>query len=177
MEQRERALEILEQKMSRDGPSTYFRERVGTARIASGRLLARLGRGAEALRDARVGLADLEENANRQPAAALTLDLAAQNLLTVEPAELRDPEKAHEYARRAVAQTGRQMPAYLVTLAIAELESGRQEEGRRTAVLALEGYRKISDILAPLFDASKYPEAARFYAEWREELGKPAGLR
>jgi hypothetical protein len=45
---------------------------------------------------ARWGLDYLEENAGRPRAAALTLDLAAQRLLTAEPPELRDPARARD---------------------------------------------------------------------------------
>jgi tetratricopeptide (TPR) repeat protein len=177
LREREQALEVLEKEFSQDPQSIYLKERLGASRIASARLLARLGRRAEALRDGRLGLGYLAENAGGPRAAALTLDSIAQRLLTVEPAELRDPAGAREYARRAVAQTASQMPPYLVTLAFAELASGREEEGRHAAARAVEGYRRVAEILAPLFDSSKYAEAARLYSEWRGQLAKLSSLR
>jgi len=69
------------------------------------------------------------------------------------------------------------MPPYLVTLAFAELASGHEQEGRRAAMLAVEGYRKITEILAPLFDPSRYPKAARLYADWQKQLNSFPELR
>ena len=150
---------------------------MGSSRIAAARLLSRLGRRVEALQDGKLGLGYLEENAGRPRAAALTLDLAAQRLLTAEPTELRDAARARDYARRAVQQTASQMPPYLVTLAFAELASGHEQEGRRAAMLAVEGYRRVTEILAPLFDPSRYPEAVRLYSDWRKQLSSFPELR
>jgi tetratricopeptide (TPR) repeat protein len=177
LSEREQGLEVIQKEFSQSPQSLYLKERLGSSRIAAARLLSRLGRRAEALQDGKVGLDYLEENAGRPRAAALTLDLAAQRLLTAEPPELRDPAKARDYARRAVQQTASQMPPYLVTLAFAELASGREEEGRHAAARAVEGYRRVAEILAPLFDSSKYAEAARLYSEWRGQLAKLSSLR
>jgi serine/threonine protein kinase len=177
LSEREQGLEVIQKEFSQSPQSLYLKERLGSSRIAAARLLSRLGRRAEALQDGKVGLDYLEENAGRPRAAALTLDLAAQRLLTAEPPELRDPAKARDYASRAVQQTASQMTPYLVTLAFAELASGHEEDGRRAAVLAVQGYRKMSEILAPLFDPSRYPEAARLYADWRRQLDSFPDLR
>ena len=104
-------------------------------------------------------------------------DLAEWRQLTVEPTELRDAARARDYARRAVQQTASQMPPYLVTLAFAELASGHEQEGRRAAMLAVEGYRRVTEILAPLFDPSRYPEAVRLYSDWRKQLSSFPELR
>jgi hypothetical protein len=69
------------------------------------------------------------------------------------------------------------MPPYLVTLAFAELASGHGLEGRRAAMLAVHGYRRVTGILAPLFDPSRYPEAARLYDDWRKQLSSFPDLR
>lgn len=177
LQEREQSLEILEKEFLEDSQSIHLKERLGSSRITAARLLAHLGRHAEALRDGKRGLQFLEENADRPRAAALTLDLAAQRLLTAEPVELRDPARAREYARRAVAQTASQMPPYLETLAFAELASGHEEDGRHAATLAIQGYRRVSDILVPLFDAARYPEAARLYSEWRRQLERLSDFR
>jgi tetratricopeptide (TPR) repeat protein len=175
LRERQQALEVLEDESSQNPQSIYLLERLSSSRISAARLLARLGRHAEALRDGGLGLRQVEENADRARAAALNLDSAAQRLLTVEPVELRDAARAREYARRAVAQTASQMPPYLVTLAFAELASGHDEDGRRAAILAVQGYRKVSEILAPLFDGAN-PQAARFYGEWRRQLDQLSSL-
>ena len=117
----------------------------------------------------------LAENAGRAQAAALTLNTAAQRLLTIEPKELRNPVLASQYANRAVTQTESQMPSYLVTLATAELAAGHPEEARKAAAAAVEGYRKVAEILAPVMDGAKYAEAARLYGEWRTRLEALAG--
>jgi serine/threonine protein kinase len=171
LREREQGLEVIQKEFSQSPQSFYLRERVGSSRIVAARLLAHLDRRAEALQDGRAGLGYLEENAERPRAAALTLDLAAQRLLTAEPPELRDPERAAGYARRAVQQTAAQMPPYLVTLAFAELASGHEDAGRQAAILAVSGYRRVTEILAPLFDATKYSQAARIYGDWRKQLG------
>ena len=177
LREREQGLAVIQKEFSQSPQSFYLKERVGSSRIVAARLLARLGRRAEALQEGKVGLGYLEENADRPRAAALTLDLAAQRLLTAEPPELRDPARARDYARRAVQQTASQMPPYLVTLAFAELASGHEQEGRRAALRAVEGYRKITEILAPLFDPSRYPKAARLYADWQKQLSSFPELR
>jgi serine/threonine protein kinase len=170
LREREQAMACLDKLAAPQPRSLYQKERVGGLRLASARLLNRLGRRAEALREGQAGLRDLRENAAQPRAAALTLDLAAQRLLTAEPLQLRDPAQAREYARRAVDQTAATMPPYLVTLAFAELAMGHQEAARQTARSAVEGYRKVGEILKPLFDSSRYPEAASLYREWRKQL-------
>jgi tetratricopeptide (TPR) repeat protein len=177
LREREQGLEVIQKEFSQSPQSLYLKERLGSSRIVEARLLSRLGRRAEALQDGKLGLGYLEENAGRPRAAALTRDLAAQRLLTAEPTELRHAARALEYARRAVQQTASQMPPYLVTLAFAELASGHEQEGRRAAMLAVEGYRKITEILAPLFDPSKYPQAARLYSDWRKQVNSFPDLR
>ncbi len=174
--EREQGIEVIQKEFSQSPQSFYLKERLGSSRIASARLLARVGRLAEALQDGKLGLRYLTENADQPRAAALTLDLAAQRLLTAEPPELRDATRARDYARRAVQQTASQMPPYLVTLAFAELASGHEEEGRRAAIFAVQGYRKITEILAPLFDASRYPQAAGLYSDWRKQLRTNEGI-
>jgi len=69
------------------------------------------------------------------------------------------------------------MPPYPATLAFAELAAGHEQEGRRAAMLAVEGCRKITEILAPLFDPPKYPQAARLYSDWRKQLNSFPDLR
>ena len=170
LRERELGLDIIQKEFSQSPQSFYLKERMGSSQVVAARLLAHLGRRAEALQDGRLGLGYLEENADRPRASALTLDLAAQRLLTAEPPELRDTARARDYARRAVQQTASQMPPYLVTLAFAELASGHEDDGRRAAILAVHGYRRITEILQPLFDPSRYPQSARMYADWRRQL-------
>jgi len=148
----------------------YLKERLGQARIGLARALARSGRPAEALRSGRLGIQLLDENAQGNRAAAVTLDLTAQRLLDVEPATLRDATKALAYARKAVDQTAGQMPPYVETLAFAQDAAGRHEEARQSAIQAVRGYQNAFEALKPLFDSPRYPESNRMYRELRRQL-------
>jgi serine/threonine protein kinase len=170
LREREQGLDVIQKEFSQSPQSFYLKERAGSSQIVTARLLARLGRRAEALQHGKTGLEYLEENADRPRAAALTLDLAAQRLLTVEPLELRDAPRAAGYARHAVQQTASQMPPYLVTLAFAELACGHEDAARRAAILAVNGYRRVANILKPLFDTAQYPQSAQIYNDWRKQL-------
>lgn len=172
---RQQALAIMDEQLAKNPHNIYLKERVGVARIGLGRLLARSGRSAEAAPAARPGIELLDENARPPRTSAVTLDLAAQRWLTVEPAGLRDPRKALELAQRAVRQTGGQMPPYLETLAFAQEAAGFHEDAARSARQAVAGYRKVFDILRPVFESQRYPEAGRVYAELRRELDEMAG--
>ncbi|MEE8153346.1 MAG: tetratricopeptide repeat protein, partial [Phycisphaerales bacterium] len=57
-------------------------------------------------------------------ASANDKNICAWNLLTCEPADLRDPETALRLAREACARTGNANPAYLDTLALAQHLTG-----------------------------------------------------
>lgn len=170
LRERAQAIQILEEQFGRNQEDLYVKERLGEARIAIARVLARLGRHAEALATGRLGIQLLDENARRNRAPAVTLDLAAQRLLTMEPAELRDGAKALDYARKAVDQTAGQMPPYLVTLAFAQDDAGLHEEARQSATQAIRGYQTVFAILQPLFDSPRYPEANRLARELRAQL-------
>jgi hypothetical protein len=61
------------------------------------------------------------------------LDMAASDLLMVEPASLRDPKFAVACAERAVALSHRRIPSMLLTLAQAYRASGQAEKSRVTA--------------------------------------------
>ncbi|HEV3202369.1 MAG TPA: protein kinase [Bryobacteraceae bacterium] len=173
LRERQIGIRILEAEFQRAGQSPYFKERLGEARLAAARVMARLGQRQEALKAGRLGIQFLGEGAQSSRATALTLDLVAQRLLTVEPAELRDAAKALVYARKAVEQTAGQMPPYLVTLAFAQHASGLRDEARRSAIQAIQGYQKVSAILKPLFEQASYPEARRMYGEFERQLDQP----
>ncbi len=174
LSEREQGSAILEEQLAGDPRSLYLKERAGEARIGMARLLARMGRGAEALRTARPGIELLDENARLPHSAAVTLDLAARHWLTVEPIGLRDPQKALECARNAVELTAAQMPPYLETLAFAQDAEGLHDEAAQSAMHAILGYRKVLDILRPVFESPRYPEANRLF---RETVAQAHGLR
>jgi tetratricopeptide (TPR) repeat protein len=173
LREREMGIGILEAELQRVHESPYFKERLGEAHLAAARVMARLGQRQEALKAGRLGIQFLEEGAQRNRAAALTLDLVAQRLLTAEPPELRDAAKALVFASRAVQETAAQMPPYLVTLAFARDASGLHEEARRSAIQAIEAYQKVRAILKPLFDQTAYPDARRVSGEFERQLEQP----
>jgi tetratricopeptide (TPR) repeat protein len=86
---------------------------------------------------AKKGIAGLKDLARKEQASALVLDMAASDLLMVEPASLRDPLFAVACAERAVSLNHRKTPSMLLTLAQAYRASGQAEKSRATASEAL----------------------------------------
>jgi tetratricopeptide (TPR) repeat protein len=172
--ERQVGIKILEEQLNVSQQNQYLKEKLGEARISLAQVLVRLGKNGEAMEAGRLGLQMLEENAGRDRAAAVALDLAAQRLLTVEPAGLRDPLRAAQYARQAVDQTAGQMPPYLVTLSFAEHAMGLEDEARQSAKRAIQAYEKVAAILRPLFEAPAYPDATPAYREFASQLDRLA---
>jgi 3-deoxy-D-arabino-heptulosonate 7-phosphate (DAHP) synthase len=83
------------------------------------------------------GMAVLKEMAQQKQATSDLLNATAGELLTVEPASLRDPAAAVSYAERAVTLNHRRVPSMLLTLAQAYRASGQTEKSRATANEAL----------------------------------------
>ena len=119
---------------------------------------------------ARSGIELLDENAHLPHTAAITLDLTARHWLTVEPPGLRDPQQALAYARQAVERTAAQMPPYLETLAFAQDAAGLHDKAEQSAMQAIRAYRKVFEILRPVFESPRYPEADRLFRELQERL-------
>jgi hypothetical protein len=86
---------------------------------------------------AKIGIAGLKELTAKEQASALVLDMAASDLLMVEPASLRDPKFAAACAERAVTLNHRKTPSMLLTLAQAYRASGQTEKSHATAQEAL----------------------------------------
>ena len=86
---------------------------------------------------AKKGIAGLKDLARKEQASALVLDMAASDLLMVEPASLRDPLFAVACAERAVSLNHRKTPSMLLTLTQAYRASGQAEKSRATAREAL----------------------------------------
>jgi Protein kinase domain len=150
---------------SKSPNSLYLKERVVDARLSCARVLNALKRGSEARPEAALALAAMKEIAQAPNVSALSLDMAARRLLMLQPEELRDPRQAVDYARAAVRRTAGQMPAYQATLAYGLAAMGAADEAQRTALESADGYRRVVEILRPLFGSSRYPGAA---AEFRE---------
>ncbi len=91
-------------------------------------ILARLYLDQERMDDARPLVRALLEarrrRADRPAAAASDKNELARNLLTCEPADLRDPETALRLAREACAMTNNANPGLLDTLALAQHQTG-----------------------------------------------------
>jgi hypothetical protein len=86
---------------------------------------------------AKKGLASLNEMARKPEASSLILDMAAKDFLLAEPASLKDPYLAVNYAERAVALTQHKTPSMLLTLAQAYRASGQTKQSQATAAEAL----------------------------------------
>ncbi len=166
--------EILSPRLHRDAESVFLRERLGELRLESAHALLSLGRLRQARGAASEGLRLLRQNADRKGAPTFCIDLAAQRLLIVQPAELRGPAAALLYAQRAVMQTNRQMPAYLVTLAAAQYASGKKAEAAVTQMEAARSYQQVWAALQPMFDDAGIHTASERYAEIRRELERLA---
>ena len=75
----------------------------------------------------------LREIASSGESQTNNLDQAAAGLLYVEPDYLREPGLAMQAAERAVQSSKRKRPGYLLTLANAYRQLGRDELARQTA--------------------------------------------
>ena len=82
---------------------------------------------------AKSGVAGLKNLTGKTGVSSVFLDMAASDLLMVEPASLRDPKFAVACAERAVALSHRRIPSMLLTLAQAYRASGQAEKSRVTA--------------------------------------------
>lgn len=88
------------------------------------RVLMSLDRRAEARGEAARALALARTGAERPAAGGDALNEYAWALVSVEPAELRNPAQAVIYARRAIDRAGAPNPVYLHTLGTAQFQSG-----------------------------------------------------
>ncbi len=141
----------------------YYLDRVALASLHSARLLTRLGQRQRALPLAKSAAETLRQVAATPGMAAERLELIAYSLLTLEPAEARDRAAALTAAEAAVRRSKRQMPSYLVTLAVAQFASGHAREAEATAIQAVPVYRKALTDLGPLFGNPELKDAKRAY--------------
>jgi serine/threonine protein kinase/tetratricopeptide (TPR) repeat protein len=86
----------------------------------------------------------------------------ARELLTCQPADLRDPQQALEPALQAAAATGRRDPNVLSTLALAYHSLGREDDAVRTAREARAALPEGPSPLRPEIEASlaRYEKAS-----------------
>jgi len=107
---------ILE-KLSAAAPGNLFtRGALAESLVATGSLLARLGRVGEARTLTTRGMAIARELASLPAATPDELNRYAQILLTCQPAELRDSARALRIAEQAVAKSGGHDPRSLHVL-------------------------------------------------------------
>ncbi len=82
-------------------------------------------------------LAQLRSRADRPSATATEINAYAWRLVTTDPIDLRDPDAALPYARRAVEKSGGKNPSILDTLAVAQAMSGDTRRAAETMTRAL----------------------------------------
>jgi hypothetical protein len=139
------------QKLQKQDPSNEEYAPVlanAQVRLGTARSILRVSPGQVEI--ARTGIASLKSLAKKDQASPTTLDQAASDLLSVEPASLREPETALSFAERAVALTKGKSPSMLLTLAQAYRATGQIETSRAAA-------RKALALLAPQQPGSAKP--------------------
>jgi tetratricopeptide (TPR) repeat protein len=124
---------ILQKMIKQDPSNEEYTPVLANAQVHLGTVRSILRSSAEAAAVARTGLASLKLLVARDQASPTTLDMAAGDLLIVEPASLREPKTALNFAGRAVALTHGKSPSMLLTLAQAYRETGQIEKSRATA--------------------------------------------
>jgi len=130
-------LEIIDQAIKHDPVNEDMQISKADALLRLGTIHSILHTAADSAAMAKKGIAGLKELALKEEASSLILDMAASDLLMVEPASLRDPQFAVSCAERAVALNHRKTPSLLLTLAQAYRASGQTEKSRATASEAL----------------------------------------
>jgi tetratricopeptide (TPR) repeat protein len=128
-----RSVEILETVLKQDPSNENWRLMLADEQTRLGTLQSILHTAGGSVAMAKKGIASLRELASRDQASTLVLDTAAHDLLSIEPASLRDARFAVSCAERAVALSHRKTPSMLLTLAQAYRASGETEKGRATA--------------------------------------------
>jgi len=130
-------LEIIDQAIKHDPLAEDMQVSRADALLRLGTIHSILHTAAGSVAMAKIGIAGLKELTAKEQASALVLDMAASDLLMVEPASLRDPKFAAACAERAVTLNHRKTPSMLLTLAQAYRASGQTEKSHATAQEAL----------------------------------------
>jgi len=126
-------LEIIDRSMKHDSSDEDMLVSRAEAQVRLGSIQSILhsARGSGAM--AKKGIASLKELSRKEQASSLILDMAANDLLMVEPASLRDPQFAVACAERAVTLSYRKNPSMLLTLAQAYGAAGQTEKSLAVA--------------------------------------------
>ena len=118
------ALEMLARLSASEPNNVLTKGRYSEMLIVTGQALAQSGKSEEAREMTSRGLSLAKELAGREDATPEELFSYAQSFLTCEPAELRQPQTAVEYVKRALAKSGETNSDYLDLLAQAYFQAG-----------------------------------------------------
>jgi len=129
--------EILRRLSEAEPTNVLVRGRYSEMLVVLGGVLAETGHAPEAHETTGQGLAIVKELASRDDATADELFNYAESFLTAEPADLRQPLLALDYARRALAKSAGFEGDYLDLLARAYFQSGNTKEAISTEEKAL----------------------------------------
>jgi tetratricopeptide (TPR) repeat protein len=128
---------VTDRATKRDPSNEDWLESQADAEVRLGTIRSILHTGSDSRLMLKKGIASLKELSRKDQASSTILEMAASNLLVVEPVSLREPRFAVACAERAVALSHRKTPSMLVTLAQAYRASGQAEKSRITAVEGL----------------------------------------
>lgn len=133
----ERLIPLVETLLRVDPGNRVWRINMAHLRYVRGKLLARLGHVQQALPISKTAIEELEKLAGDTNASPFSLGLTVEDLLSIEPIELRDPTRCLALAQRNVAAGQEQEPFALYLLAMAYRQAGQVEKAKEVAVRAL----------------------------------------
>lgn len=128
-----RTAEIIDKMLKQDPSNENWRTVQADAQVRLATVQSILHTSGARQELAKAGIATLKDLAMKSQASPMTLNQAANALLKVEPAFLRDPEFAVLCAERSVALSRWQTPSLLLTLAQAYRAAGQIDKSRTAA--------------------------------------------
>ena len=128
-----RTAEIIDKMLKQDPSNENWRTVQADAQVRLATVQSILHTSGDRQELAKAGIATLKDLAMKSQASPMTLNQAANALLKVEPAFLRDPEFAVLCAERSVALSRWQTPSLLLTLAQAYRAAGQIDKSRTAA--------------------------------------------
>ena len=128
-----RTAEIIDKMLKQDPSNENWRTVQADAQVRLATVQSILHTSGARKELAKAGIATLKDLAMKSQASPMTLNQAANALLKVEPAFLRDPEFAVLCAERSVALSRWQTPSLLLTLAQAYRAAGQIDKSRTAA--------------------------------------------
>jgi predicted Ser/Thr protein kinase len=129
----EQFADTFEQLLKQDPANQAWKATLAGAQVRIGSLRHVLHLPGESEALSKRSLAVLKDLVDKDPDSAVVLDSALQANLKVEPASLRDPRLAVEWAERGVTLSHRKIPQWLLSLAQAYRATGQIEKARATA--------------------------------------------